>query len=383
MRHQQTLSSWVAVSLVALATFSVKAAHASTSCGTDADCGKGFSCQVTGGAGCASPACPPGETCDAAPPCNDVVFKSCEPATCTTDSDCGADMVCYQASAVACPAIACAKGANCPPVVCDPAPKQCTPKYELPCTTDSDCGSGFSCHFGEECSGSTGSADAGTPAIPSNPGAGGSAATPSSPPGTTTCTTSTIGSCQLTPVTCKTDSDCQTGWSCTDITAGYGCAEAGTSSSSASAGASSAADGGAPLPPASGGSADGDAGTPITITCPSPPPPTYQCTPPGYSAVYNSNAGSGTLTATGSAGGTSVGTASAGGASSNGATSGAAPATPDRGAANGASGNATPTPTAATSCSVSTPGGASNRGFVLLALGLFGFIRRRRAAARA
>jgi MYXO-CTERM domain-containing protein len=94
--------------------------------------------------------------------------------------------------------------------------------------------------------------------------------------------------------------------------------------------------------------------------------------------VYNSDAGTGTLTATGSAGSASSGDVSASGASAGGTTSGAAPATPERGATNDASGTATPT--TATSCAVSTPGSASNRGFVLLALGMFGIIRRRRAA---
>ena len=364
MHRTQTLSSWFAVSLVALSTLSVKSVRADEgTCQTDTDCGKGWSCQATTG-GCAeTPSCPQDAACAPVPPCVDVVVHSCVPATCTSDTDCADGMLCHELP-VACPGVACPKDAACPPVVCDPGPKQCTYKYELPCSADADCGAGFSCAFGEACSGGTAAADAGTPTPaepPSNPGTAGSA---NLPPDTTTCTTSTIGSCRVTPVPCQNNTDCQTGWSCSNVAPGYGCAESGSAS------APPAADGGVPTPtPGSAGSAANDTSA-DGGGCPPPPAPVMQCVPPGYSAGTDGHGvseGSGTPTGTGN-----DGTLSIGGAGS----------TPPK-AAPGATTDASSTDSNSASCSVSVPGGTSRSGLALLALGLLGFVRRRRLTPRA
>jgi MYXO-CTERM domain-containing protein len=360
MRHHQAFSSWVALSLVALATLSVKAARADDStCQTNTDCGKGWSCQVVGGGACAAPGCAPGESCDAAPPCEDFVIKSCVPATCATDSDCGDGMHCYQAPS-ACADVACPQGQVCPPVACDPGPKQCEPKYALPCTVDGNCGTGFTCAFGEVCTGGTAAADAGAPGPGTARGAG-TAGSANFPPSTTTCAPASTGSCQLTPVTCKTNTDCQAGWSCADANVNYGCVETSGPPEQGAGGSGHSADGGTPTP--SAGSAS------IGSGCPPRPAPMLLCTPPNY-RYYDSNNNSNPQTG-------SPTSSESGGATSAGAS---VPTTPERGATNDASG--TSSPTTSTSCSFSIPGGASNSGFALLALGLVGFIRRRRIGAR-
>ncbi len=367
MRNHQILSSLAGVVLFGLATFSASAARADAStCQIDSDCGKGWSCQVTGGTACASgPACPPGAPCEAPPPCANQVLKSCVPANCNSDADCADGMVCFSYP-TPCPAVSCPAGAECFQPVCDPGPSQCTPKYNLPCAADADCGAGFTCAFGQECTGGTSSGSAGS--------AGGGAPPPPVP---TICTTSTIGSCQLTPVSCMNNTDCQSGWSCINVAPGYGCAVAGSAP-----GASGGASGGA-IP--AGGSAglagsagSGAYGGDISIECPPPPAPVMQCVPPSYSSGVGYGSGgasSGTTTTSGSAGTTATGsggaTAQAGAAST--------PTAPGANSGPGTAGSAGPV--TSKSCAVAAPGAAGNGAFALLALGLVGFLRRRRGNA--
>jgi MYXO-CTERM domain-containing protein len=369
MRNHQALSSLVAVVLFGVATFSAGTARADDStCQMDTDCGKGWSCQVVGGTACASgaPACPPGAPCEAPPPCVNSEIKACVPAGCSSDTDCADGMVCF-GYPTPCPGIACPPGAACDPPVCDPGPKQCTPKYDLPCVADADCGGGFTCEFGQECSGGSASGSAGTPANPGSAGSAGSAGGGLPVPLPTTCMTSSTGSCQLTPVTCKNNLDCQAGWSCLNVAPGYGCAEAGSAG-----GAPSNGGGAIPIPVPSGGAA-GAAGAPgsggfggdISIDCPPPPAPMMQCVPPSNSSDYlGSNDGAPTTT-TGS-----------GGATSSGSSGSLTPATPTANA--GPSGTDSAGATTSTSCAVAVPGAAGNGTFALLALGLVGFLRRRR-----
>ena len=366
MHRTQTLSSWFAVSLVALATLSVKSARADDgTCQTDTDCGKGWTCQALDSGCGTTPSCPPDAACAPVPPCVSVAVHACVPATCASDADCADGMLCHELP-VACPAVTCPKDADCPPIACEPAPKQCTYKYELPCSADADCGAGFSCAFGEECSGGTAAADAGTPTPAEPPATPGAAGNANLPPDATTCTTSTVGSCRVTPVPCQNNTDCQTGWSCSNVAPSYGCAESGSAMSSPSA------DGGVPTPtptptptPGSAGSAgNGDTGVDGGGCLPAPSP-IMQCVPPGYSAGSDGHGvgeGAGTPTGTGN-----DGTLSIGGASS----------TPPK-AAPGATTDANSTTSNSTSCSVSVPGAPSRSGLALLALGLLGFVRRRR-----
>jgi MYXO-CTERM domain-containing protein len=357
MRNHQTLSPWVAVVLFGLATFSARAAQADDStCQTDTDCGKGWSCQVTGGTACGAPACPPGAICDPAPACTNTVIKSCVPANCSTDADCADGMACH-AEPVACPAIACPSNADCAQPVCDPGPRQCTPKYELPCAADADCGAGFTCAYGEVCSGgsASGSGSSGTPPSPGGAGSG-------DVPAPSTCTTSTAGNCQLTPVACLNNADCQMGWSCMDVAPGYGCAEVSAMGSGGtnSAGASAPAPGSAGVAGTAGSA--GSAGS-VSIDCPPPPAPMMQCVPPSYSSGYGTNKGSSATTG-------SAGAASRGGSGLS------TPAAP--GATSGPSSAGSGDAATSTSCAVAVPGAAGNRVFALLALGLLGFARRRR-----
>src|SRR6188768_2600375 len=93
MRAYLMLSSLLALSSLGLLA---RPAYAQSSCSADSDCVKGWTCQVSGGAGCTAPACAPGEKCEPqASDCASVEFKSCQPAPCQSDSDCAEDMVCY------------------------------------------------------------------------------------------------------------------------------------------------------------------------------------------------------------------------------------------------------------------------------------------------
>lgn len=73
-------------------------------CGSDADCGEGFECQVIGSSDCAAPACPPGEDCPDID-CEPVAEESaCVPREieCDTDAQCPSDWSCVTFSAGYC-----------------------------------------------------------------------------------------------------------------------------------------------------------------------------------------------------------------------------------------------------------------------------------------
>jgi len=322
-------------SLLALASlsFSSRPAHAQSTCRVDSDCVKGWTCQVSGGSACASPACPPGEKCEPQPSdCAPVEYKSCEPGPCRADSDCADGMVCYTHTETDCAPSACAAGQECPQPACEPKTESaCVPRYVLPCATASDCGPGFQCaSSGEQCacSGSAGggsdASDGGTPV-------------PLPPETSCTCEPSKELRCQAPTVNCTSDSECSTGWSCAVVASSSSCASAPE-----------------PNPAPGSGAAGGASPAPDCL----PSADVKACVPPYYAliqgarGVSHDSAGSPTL-------GISEGT-------SNGAVA-AAPT------------DARAPTTSSAGCSV-TPGSRSGSALALLgAFGLLSALRRRRA----
>jgi MYXO-CTERM domain-containing protein len=207
MRSYLTFSSLLAVAWVGLAS---RPAHAQSACSADSDCVKGWTCQVSGGTGCAAPACPPGEKCEPQPiDCVSEVYTSCQPAACQADSDCAEGMVCYTHTESNCAPTACAAGQECPVPVCEARTvSACVPRYVLPCTTASDCGPGFQCELGEEQCTCSSSGSAG------RSGDGDQGGAPAPAESTCTCEPSTEMRCRAATVNCAVDSDCATGWTC-------------------------------------------------------------------------------------------------------------------------------------------------------------------------
>jgi len=259
MRTYLTLPSLLAFAVFGLAS---RSAHAQSTCSTNTDCVKGWTCEVTGGGACAVPACPPGEKCDAPPDCVNVEYKSCQPGACRADSDCAEGMVCYTHTESNCPAIACAPGQECPQPTCEPKTESaCVPRYVLPCTTASDCGAGFQCESSGEqctCSGSAGgrddAPDGGTPAPP-----------PEEP--SCVCEPSKEMRCHAATVNCDKDSDCRAGWTCAQTASSSDCAST-------------------PAPsPAPGGAQGGAAPAPDCR----PSAEVKQCVPPYYGLVQGAH----------------------------------------------------------------------------------------------
>ncbi|HET7541182.1 MAG TPA: hypothetical protein VFK05_14995 [Polyangiaceae bacterium] len=355
MRAYLMLSSLLALSSLGLSS---RPAHAESSCNADSDCVKGWTCQVSGGTGCASPACAPGEKCDPGPSdCVTEVFKSCQPGACQADSDCASGMVCYSHTETNCPPIACAPGQTCPQPAC---PSQvvsaCVPRYLLPCTTANDCGAGFQCESAGQscaCSGS-GTAD------PGGNASGGSAQTQPLPPDCI-CEESKEMRCHAESVTCAADSDCSAGWTCAVVAVSGGCASAPApaptpngSGSSGSAGSSSA---GTPMP-------QPDCAAPSEIK---------QCVPPYYGLIQGARS-------------VDLDLPSSPGESPAPSTGGPAPGAADNGTSNGtgvppvaAEDGSQGDTTASAGCSVAHAPRTSPLLAVFGALGVLSVLRRRRA----
>ena len=337
MRAQLTYPSLLVLAWFGLAS---RPAHAQSTCSTDSECVKGWTCQVSGGVACGSPACAPGEKCEEQPSdCTSAEFKSCQPGACRADSDCADGMVCYTHTESNCAPTPCASGQECAEQGCEPQTKTesaCLPRYLLPCTSASDCGSGFQCEpAGEECecSGSAGGSD---------PSAGGAPpAAPSEP--SCTCKPSPDLRCNAATVTCATDSDCSTGWTCVTVASTSDCAS--------------------PAPnPGSGAQGGGATGGAAPAPDCRPSADIKQCVPPYYALVQGVKGG-----ARDSAG---TPTLAYGGATSS-SESGAVPPT----AANGKD-----SATSSAGCSV-TRGSRTGSALGLLGvLGLFGVLRRRRGS---
>ena len=328
MRAHLTIPCLLALALLSLAP---RAARAQSSCSTDTDCAKGWSCQVSGGSGCASPACPPGQACETQPiDCSTVEYKSCQPGPCHADSDCADGMVCYTYTESACPLGVCAAGQECPETCVPKTASACVPRYVLPCATADDCGSGFQCEAqGESCT-CSGSAPQG------KDGSGGSAPVAPDEP-TCTCEPASDLHCHASTVTCLADTDCSAGWTCMAVGSSSDCASSAAPNPVPGAGAPGAA----PAP---------DCG---------PSPDVKQCVPPYYAllqgarGVSHDAAGSPTWVA------------------AEGSPSGAiAPQADD-----GSNGDAV----SSAGCSVTRGAGNGSAWLFLGALGVFGVLRRRRA----
>lgn len=175
--------------------------------------------------------------------CQTVDTAYCERAACDTDADCGDSMVCHTFTATCAtePMPTCPPGAECDvpePMPCEATEySQCTPRSELPCEVDSDCGEGFDCEPSTICTCGGGMA---TPGM--EPGAGGEGGSGSSsgsgnlvaapstdaappptstgggsaplPPSDCTCEPSGTNYCQMKTIACEANSDCPADWSC-------------------------------------------------------------------------------------------------------------------------------------------------------------------------
>jgi MYXO-CTERM domain-containing protein len=361
MIAQRPLSGYLAA-LLAAGTVTFVSSHARAACTSDAECGKGFACQVVGDSTCAGPPpCAPNIQCPPPPDCNPVQIKDCVPAPCNVDTDCGDGMVCYTSESKECTvsvAPSCPAGATCvvpPPTdpVCTVTTQSlCVPRYLLPCTTASDCGAGFNCvPTPDSCACGSSGGTAPTPA-PSSSGTDPSAPAPAPTPATTapapspspdcTCTPSTTNRCEPQVTDCTANAQCPTGWTCQVV---------GTSGGGAC---------GAPLLP------DGGVGQ---VVCEPAPPvtTTMQCVPPYYNIVgqyYNDSSG-GLLPPQ-----TSSSSGAAGSSNETAGTPTGAPKSSSGSASSGDNG----------SCQIGN--GRSSAGTALMALfGLIGLARRRRPRA--
>ncbi|HTV19509.1 MAG TPA: MYXO-CTERM sorting domain-containing protein [Polyangiaceae bacterium] len=189
----------------ALGVAAPAAAQQAASC--DLDCPLGTTCELAPVAcpaiACAvdSPDCP---VCDGTP------TPYCAPAACEADSDCDESMRCaehtaFDCGAVAEPAIAPASGDAAPSTqpeapACEPdVIRQCTPRWQLPCSIDSDCGDGFRCEETEACS------------VPGYDPSSGEA-----PSSEVTCERTGTFACVVVETACSTNADCPASFDCVD-----------------------------------------------------------------------------------------------------------------------------------------------------------------------
>lgn len=196
-------------------------------CGSDADCGEGLVCEVTGASGCDCavpvPDDPSGE--NEACSCDPVEYRSCVPGPCQTNADCGAGLVCatYEQPCTS-TAAPCTPDGYCPePMPCEVTTVSvCAPQWVLPCETASDCGAGFACEASEICTCSTGTDTGEAPPAQggsSDPGAPQDAEdalpeAPSEPETNCTCEPSGTNHCVAVEIACDDASACPSGWTC-------------------------------------------------------------------------------------------------------------------------------------------------------------------------
>ncbi|MCB9727328.1 MAG: hypothetical protein H6746_02465 [Deltaproteobacteria bacterium] len=201
-------------------------------CLTDAECPQGYTCEITGGSGCA---CPSEGPCT---PCETVDYHECVPGPCQSDADCGDGLVCVSwtescdalTTTPACaPDVPCEQAPAPEPEQCEPVTRSaCAPKWAAPCEAASDCGAGFDCVAVESCTcggvetspptpADAGSADA-APAVPRDPAEGGSGAPapPEERPDDSACDCGPSGElmCQPQERECDTAAECPAEWSC-------------------------------------------------------------------------------------------------------------------------------------------------------------------------
>src|SRR5688572_9729269 len=147
-------SPWLWLALAA-PLWSSKPAAAAETC-AELTCPHGYSCQIAPGA---CPAIDCGDSADC-PPYEPKPLAFCAAAQCTANADCGEGMLCAEQVTTIC--------ADTPSEPCDPAGEcrtetrdldctsettlWCTPRWQLPCSNDADCGAGFRCQEQEACS---------------------------------------------------------------------------------------------------------------------------------------------------------------------------------------------------------------------------------------
>jgi hypothetical protein len=232
-----SFSAWaLAISAGAVTWGYPMSAHAA--CEADADCPKGFSCEVTEQTACPDMAPCAGGDCRPVE-CDSEPVSSCVSIDCTSDSDCADGMACEAIATNDCPTQTCPADAECPEVEesCEPQQRNyCVPKYLLPCTVSADCGAGFSCKERQSCGCSgSGSVDP-EPGAPDS-GGGDSGFAPAEDPDATPpaedpaepaedpaepanraeecqCEPSGEFACELDRVACDSSADCQAGFTC-------------------------------------------------------------------------------------------------------------------------------------------------------------------------
>jgi hypothetical protein len=237
MKYQNLRSA----SFAAFTLFTASMAYAQEPCG-DESCPEGYTCELTTYESCAD-ACrpsPPGEPSECTPvPCETVSYESCQRAACETDADCGDQMACHTLVRPTAPTTptACPPGAACDPIAAPPEVepeeyKQCTPRSELPCEENSDCGDGFECVPAVSCAcpGTTAPSAAPVPTsgaeadvapdpmppsgLPLPPSEVDGGAAPPNPPDDCSCGPTGTNYCQMKDIECDSDSDCPTDWAC-------------------------------------------------------------------------------------------------------------------------------------------------------------------------
>jgi hypothetical protein len=202
-------------------------------CG-DKTCDKGFICQTyemgsctseapvdLGRAGAASvqPGADPIQ-------CQTTTSYECVPGPCTVDTDCADGMVCHTSTISECmggttpacdsTASDCVVDVKAQPTSCTTTEVQkCVARYQLPCTTASDCGPGFACEEQASCwctgtSGAAGGAESVDRTSEITPPQS-NANEPNQQCG---CEPSGTFACQLQVVACNLDSDCPSGLLC-------------------------------------------------------------------------------------------------------------------------------------------------------------------------
>lgn len=202
-------------------------ASAQEACG-DTTCGQGYVCQREEVEICPAMTCAPESDCDVQLQCGTAVREYCSPAPCTNDEQCGDGMVCHTTTYDTCEGAAtaqCPQGMDCGDTADDVSCTQrttseCTPTWQLPCTSDESCGEGFSCVERELC---TCSAQPGASAA--EPGAAmdvaGDAA-PVVPDADCNCLPSGQFHCVMNYIECELDSQCPDGWTC-HVSSSGGC----------------------------------------------------------------------------------------------------------------------------------------------------------------
>lgn len=232
-RDLVTLWSTGAAAAVGLFALSfASSAAADEACG-ETPCPLGFECE-TMAAPCPDIACAPGEDCDLG--CDGAPQSYCVRAACESDADCGEHLVCASLERMDCTNAtrpACAPGEACEELPIEESGcatttiKECTPRWDLPCTSAADCGEGFSCQELESCScAGSGGAEPAPSRLPAEGGGADSLAAPDEPVelvASPDCTCAPSGEfmCQRNEVACDSDADCPTDWSCVDNPMGY------------------------------------------------------------------------------------------------------------------------------------------------------------------